>query len=129
MHELSVAESILEIVRTNVPPGEELAVKSVKLKVGRLAGVVADSLDFCFTAITQETPFEDVMLDIEMTPFVIQCRTCGTSSGNESGVAVCPACSSTETEVVSGTELQVMAIELQDEPSTAAQTLAQPSHS
>jgi hydrogenase nickel incorporation protein HypA/HybF len=129
MHELSIAESILEIVRTNVPPEEQYSVKSVKLKVGKLAGVVADSLDFCFTAITQETPFKGVVLDIELIPFVVKCKGCGASSESEAGVVLCPACGSAETDVVSGTELQVIEIELHDNPVTGEQAFAQRLHS
>ena len=54
MHELSIAQSIVEIVQQYVPNGETRPVKSVNLKVGEMAGVVPESLDFCFGAITAD---------------------------------------------------------------------------
>jgi hydrogenase nickel incorporation protein HypA/HybF len=68
MHELSIAQSVLEIVQANLPVEDSQYVKSVKLKVGHLSGVVPDSLDFCFTAITQGTRLQGTVLDIEQVP-------------------------------------------------------------
>ena len=50
MHELSIAQSILEIVKENA--GVTDLVKHVKVRIGELANVVPDSLEFCFGAIT-----------------------------------------------------------------------------
>ena len=115
MHELSIAQNILDIVQQYVPPDQQNIVKAVRLKVGDLAGVVPDSLEFCFAAITTETRFKDVSLVIERTPFTLFCRSCQSTSSNEAGIVLCPACGGSETTVVSGTELQVCEIELQNE--------------
>ncbi len=112
MHELSIAESILEIVRAHAPPGR--TVTSIRVRVGALSGVVPDSLEFCFTAITQDTPLAAARLALEFIPFVIQCRTCGVRSDTEPGLALCPGCGGTDTRIVSGTELQVAEIEIDD---------------
>jgi hydrogenase nickel incorporation protein HypA/HybF len=87
----------------------------VKLKIGQLSGVVADSLDFCFGAIIQGTSLQGASLDIEKVPFVLKCRTCETSFESEAGIVLCQQCGGTDTEVLSGTELQVVEIELYDE--------------
>ena len=50
MHELGVAQEILDIVRRYVPDTEAARVRDVRVRVGELAGVVADSLEFCFSA-------------------------------------------------------------------------------
>jgi hydrogenase nickel incorporation protein HypA/HybF len=87
----------------------------VKIRVGHLSGVVADSLEFCFTAITQGTRLQGTVLDIEQVPFVLKCRSCSMSFESEAGVVLCPACGGSDTEVLSGTELHVVEIELYDE--------------
>ena len=114
MHELSIAEGIVDIVRMHVPDKELNDVRSIHLNVGALSGVVADSLEFSFSAITADTPLSHARLAIDRVPFIIQCQQCGTKSESEMGTVVCPACRSSETKVISGTELQVLHIELSD---------------
>ncbi|HCV43819.1 MAG TPA: hydrogenase maturation nickel metallochaperone HypA [Bacteroidetes bacterium] len=115
MHELSIAQSIVDIVQANLPASGANLVKSVKIKIGQLSGVVPDSLDFCFGAITHGTSLQGATLDMEKVPFILKCRTCTTSFESEAGIVLCPKCGGTDTEVLSGTELQVVEIELYDE--------------
>lgn len=112
MHELSLAQGIIDIVREHAPGSG--VVRSVKVRVGEVSGVVIDSLEFCFGAITKETPLEHARLDIERLPFVVSCRSCSRESRTEPGFPLCPNCGSAETSIVSGTELQVVEIEVDD---------------
>lgn len=112
MHELSFAQSIIDIIHQSVPSGELQDVRIVRLKIGSLSGVVADSLDFCFTAISTETPLAQARLEIEQIPFAVVCNSCRKTFVNDIGYVVCPECGGVETTVVSGRELQVTEIEL-----------------
>ncbi|MBX2991047.1 MAG: hydrogenase maturation nickel metallochaperone HypA [Bacteroidetes bacterium] len=56
MHELSIAESIVDIIRQYFEEKELPRVYDVSVKIGALAGVVPDSLEFSFAAITADTP-------------------------------------------------------------------------
>ena len=114
MHELSVAQSIVDIVQQYLPAGNGMPVKIVRLKVGAMAGIVPDSLEFCFTVITAGTKLESAQLSIERIPFCLRCKACGTTSENEFGTVLCPQCGSSETAMVSGNELQVTEIELDE---------------
>lgn len=114
MHEMSIAQSIIEIVRQHVPDAETPRVKSVKVRVGEAAGVVPESLAFCFQAATAETAFENALLQIEHVPFVIECKSCATTSEESMGLPICPACGSSDTKVLSGTELNIVEIELEE---------------
>jgi hydrogenase nickel incorporation protein HypA/HybF len=115
MHELSLAQSILEIVQQAVPPERDARASTVRLRIGELAGVVEDSLTFCFDAITRGTRLEGSRLAIEHIPTQADCRTCGAR-----GVIVptefrCPSCGGTEIVLVSGRELQVVEVELPED--------------
>ena len=114
MHELSIAESILSIVRQYVSPDEEVRVRAIGIKVGESSGVVADSLEFSFSAITAETPLHHARLQIEHIPFTLFCTPCGEVRPGSGGAAVCPVCGGVDTKVLGGTELQVVDIELDD---------------
>lgn len=114
MHELSLAQNIVEIVQQYAPGAQGRSVRSVKLKVGELAGVVPDSLDFCFSAITANTPLSGTTLKIERVPFTLQCKNCNNPFASEFGTVICPGCGSENTQVVAGTEMQVVEIEVDD---------------
>lgn len=112
MHELSIAHGIIDIVRQYVQQPELKRVRAVRLKVGDQSGVVVDSLEFSYSAITSDTDLKYSRLEIDRIPFVIECRSCFKQSQTERGVVVCPTCGKTDTRVVSGTELQVLDIEI-----------------
>jgi hydrogenase nickel incorporation protein HypA/HybF len=115
MHELSIAQSIVDIVGQYVPPEQTADVRTVHVRVGALAGLVPESLTFCFTAITAETPLAHATLVVEFVPYQVSCAACRTTSHAEPGLALCPHCGSTNTRVLSGTELQVVDIELNND--------------
>ena len=119
MHELSIAQDILEIVNQHVPPEQVNAVRSVRLKLGKLSGIVAESLEFCFSAIVADTPFEQAYLDIEHVPTRADCPDCGNSFLIDDPVFLCPRCGGAGIRLVSGTELQVVEIELADQEAEA----------
>jgi hydrogenase nickel incorporation protein HypA/HybF len=115
MHELSIAQSVLEIAQASIPAPFDQKVRSIKVQIGRLSGVVPDSLEFCFMAIAQGTPLQGALLEMEQIPFIFKCRSCGASTESEVGIVVCDSCGGVDTEVLSGTELRVVEIELQEE--------------
>jgi len=114
MHELSLAQSVVEIVQQYVPPGNHGGVKSVKMKIGELSGVVVDSLAFCFEAITSGTPLEGARLDVEHVPLRCRCKTCNRESDIHDNVFRCGVCGGADIEIIAGRELQVLEIEVDD---------------
>lgn len=114
MHELSIAQNIVDIVGQYVPSSQASAVRLIRLRIGPLAGIVPDSLDFCFAAIVGGTPLENARLEIEQTPVQSRCSGCGQVFAVEGVAFLCPGCGSAEVKVISGTELQVVDIELAD---------------
>jgi hydrogenase nickel incorporation protein HypA/HybF len=114
MHELSVAQSIVEIIQQHIPESDWNRVTAVRLKIGAVAGVVPDSLEFSFQAITAESPFRRAKLEIEPVPFRLLCLTCNATREAEIGIAICSQCGSSDTKILSGLELNITEIELAD---------------
>ena len=114
MHELALAQNIVETIHQAVPPEGWENVRIVRLQVGAMAGVVPDSLEFSFKALVAETPLSRVRMEIESIPFVVECDACGQISGNDAGISRCLECGSGKTRIRSGTELQVINLELED---------------
>ena len=68
MHELSIAQSIVKIVLQHSQRGDLQTVKSVKLNVGDLTGIVPESLVFCFELASRGTAAQGSKLKIENMP-------------------------------------------------------------
>ncbi len=114
MHELSIAQAIVDIIGQYVPEHQEAEVRLVRVRVGRMAGVVPDSLDFCFGAIVKGTPLGEARLEIEEPPVQARCAGCERVFGVEDACFLCPNCGSGDVSIISGAELQVVEIELSE---------------
>jgi len=116
MHEMSVAQNIVDIVRQYVPAAQAPGVTSVRVRVGSLSGIVPESLDFCFGALVAGTDLSRARLDIEHVPTVCVCRECGARFEPEALIFFCPSCGGGRAQLVSGSDLQVVHVELDDDP-------------
>ena len=107
MHELAIAESVVSSVleRTQGPVGV------VRLRVGRLAGVVPDALLFCFELATAGTRIEGATLVIEEQPGVAHCRTCEAEFTMADALLLCD-CGSADVELLSGRDLTLTSVEV-----------------
>lgn len=114
MHELSIAQDIVEMIYRYVPAAERNRVRAVRTIVGEQSGVEKDSLLFSYEAITAATDLMHSKLVIEHIPFTIHCKRCGVESRTTMGTKTCPKCGETDSNIVGGTELHVRELELAD---------------
>ena len=115
MHELGIAQNILQIVQQSVPEKSAADVRGIRIRVGQLSGIVADSLDFCFRALVSQTDMQRAGLEIENVPIISECKNCQHRFQMEDLGFSCPSCKSTNLRLISGRELEVVEIELADE--------------
>ncbi|MBN1566966.1 MAG: hydrogenase maturation nickel metallochaperone HypA [Acidobacteria bacterium] len=115
MHELGIAQSILDIVRQSVTEEQASAVRWIRIRLGQLSGVVPDSLEFCFKAIVSDTTLQKAALAIEQMPTVFRCKKCGYRFQVNDLEYLCRECKSPELEILSGKELDIVEIELEEE--------------
>lgn len=117
MHEMSVAQNIIDIVIQHLPEDHPGDVKTVNLKIGKMSGIVPDSLEFSFRVIASDTPgLGNANLHMQFVPLIIRCKECKAESTLDEPFFVCPECGSVNVETLSGTELQITEIELEDPP-------------
>jgi hydrogenase nickel incorporation protein HypA/HybF len=115
MHEMGIALEIIDIVQASIPTDMvDARVKRVNLKVGKLSAVVADSLRFCFEVSVKGTALQDAELLIEPVPVIARCQACGHQWEIDQPVFLCPACNSGQIEMLSGRELDIESIEVED---------------
>lgn len=112
MHELSIAMSVVEIAAEEAERRSG-RVAAVHLKVGALAGVVADALRSAFELARESTPLAGAELVIEEVPVVAFCAACAAERAVEFPLLICPVCRGPTPEVVRGRELEVTALELE----------------
>ena len=117
MHELSIAQSIVEAVKAHATTCNATHVKGVRLRIGEAAGVVTDSLTFCFEMIASTEPMlEGATLLIDTVPHRARCQHCNQEFRVKQCIAQCPLCGEWSEEIVSGHELQILDMEIDVEP-------------
>jgi len=115
MHELSIAQSIMQIVLSEAERTRARKVLTVTIKVGELAGVLPDSLSFCFNLLAQSTIAENASLVIETVPVRGYCPQCTSEFVIADAGYHCKDCGNRRIELISGRELQVGQLEIEDE--------------
>ena len=108
MHELAIAESVVDTVTQRLPGAK---VTCVHLEIGALSGVVPDSIRFCFDLATEGTGLEGARLEITEPPARCRCRTCGTGFQPDPPVVLCP-CGSADVAVLGGEELKIVSVQV-----------------
>jgi hydrogenase nickel incorporation protein HypA/HybF len=111
MHELSLAQSILDIVEQEMTRHGASRVNVIRLDVGEFTAVVPESLSFCFEVIAKGTPLEGVKLELNPVPLTGRCKGCGEEFKIQAFNFTCPRCEAKDIETIAGKELQIKEIE------------------
>ncbi len=111
MHEMSLAEGILQIVESQAADSPK--VHSVTLSVGELAGVELSSLKFCFDVVTRDTSAEGALLEIESVPGSAFCFDCLAQVPLSRRGEPCPQCGGYQLTVVGGDQMKVKSLEIE----------------
>lgn len=110
MHELSIACAIIEAV-AEVAQGRK--VSRVTIEVGKLSGVMAGAMAFCFAEAARGTEAEGACLEIEEIEAWAQCEACNEQFAMPSLLAAC-RCGSRNFRLLTGGELILKSIELEE---------------
>lgn len=120
MHELSIIASIVDSVTQTMAAYPGSRVKEVRLRVGALASVIEDSLQFCYEIATQGTPLEGSALIVKILPVSMHCDRCAQEVEIPSLQSFrCPICDQPLTDMRQGRELELDSIEIEEVEATA----------
>jgi len=89
-------------------------VTSVDVEIGELSSVVPEAIEFCFEACSRETALEGAQLNIVRVPGAGLCRGCGRKTILTDLYGSCLHCGSSRVSILTGEELRVRAIEVDD---------------
>lgn len=116
MHELGIAVSLVDAACEQLRRlGPEVRVRALHLRVGPLAGVVAEALRFSFDVAAAGTEIAGARLDITAVPLVAWCDRCRAERAIVTAEGLrCPACGAPTPRIVTGRELEFSALEVDD---------------
>ena len=112
MHEMSLAEGILQLVEDTARREGARRVKLVVLEIGSLASIEVEALRFCFDAVTRDSPAEGASLEIQTVPGAGWCLPCGATVPISALYDACPRCGSYQVQATAGTAMRVKEIEI-----------------
>lgn len=112
MHEMSICESILNILKEQASVQNFETVKRVSLEIGPLAGVEIEALKFGFDVVMRNSLADGAVLDIVETQARATCLDCGASAAIEERFDPCPICGSHRLKVTSGEEMRIKELEV-----------------
>ncbi|MGN6367737.1 MAG: hydrogenase maturation nickel metallochaperone HypA [Phycisphaerae bacterium] len=110
MHELSIAEALIEQVRRHAPPASRLS--KARVEIGARRAVDEDALRFAWQALVANTEFDSVVLETRSLPWEIACLKCKRHWNSHDPLEVCSACGSEETRAVGSNDLRLLSIEV-----------------
>ncbi|KIX14588.1 hydrogenase maturation nickel metallochaperone HypA [Dethiosulfatarculus sandiegensis] len=117
MHELSLAQSLLDMVVQVARSNQAARIAKIGISMGAFTHVAPDSLIFCFDLVKEDTEAAQAVLEIKKVPVSGRCLDCKKEISFSEPVFTCPYCSSDRVEVDKGQELMVDYIEVDEAPS------------
>jgi hydrogenase nickel incorporation protein HypA/HybF len=106
VHELAITEGVVEAVTGRLPGAR---ITCVRLEIGALSGVVADSVRFCFDLVTDGTDLQGARLEITEPAGRCRCRVCGSEFEPDGPILLCP-CGSADISVLNGQDLKITSV-------------------
>jgi hydrogenase nickel incorporation protein HypA/HybF len=113
MHEMSLAEGMLQLVEEAARREKAQRVKTIVLEIGQLASVETSALEFCFAAVAAGGPASGARLVIVDVPGAGVCLACERQLAMDSLFGVCPDCGSHRLQATAGTEMRVREMEVE----------------
>jgi hydrogenase nickel incorporation protein HypA/HybF len=107
MHEMSLAEGILQIVEDTAAQQGFARVAEVRLEIGALSGVEVEALNFCLDVVLKGSVAEDARVVMEKLPGQGYCLNCGKTVAIQALYDACPECGGYQVQVTGGTEMRV----------------------
>ena len=113
MHEMSLAEGVLQLVEDTARRESPSRVKLVVLEIGRLSSVEPEAIKFCFEAVTHGSIAQGAALEIIAVPGAGWCMQCAETVPMSELYGACPKCDSHQVQPTGGTEMRVKEIEIE----------------
>jgi hydrogenase nickel incorporation protein HypA/HybF len=113
MHEMSIAQSVLDIAVGEMEKNASRGIRKIKISIGEFSGVVKEALEFAFDVLITETPAAKASIEIEVVPMTAKCLECGEFECSINDLNLfCPTCGRIA-YINSGREMKVDYLDLE----------------
>ncbi|GAA0309799.1 hydrogenase maturation nickel metallochaperone HypA [Rhodovulum strictum] len=112
MHEMSLCEGIRGIVEDQARAHGFSAVRTLRLEIGRFAGVEKQALEFAFDVVMRGSPAEGARLEMIDLPGRALCYDCGDEVEIAERLDPCPQCGGGRLMPVAGDEMRIRDMEV-----------------
>ncbi len=113
MHEMSLCESIVQIIEDEAQRQGFRRVTRVRLEIGRLSGVEIGAMRFGFDAVSRGTLADGAVLEILEQPGTAWCLPCAREVDVQQRFDACPRCGSYQLQVVDGEQMRIRDLEVE----------------
>lgn len=113
MHELSLAENILQLIEDAAIAQPFNRVKTVWLEIGQLACVEQESLRFFFTVVTEDSIARQAKLEIIDIAGQAVCHACNRTIPVAACHEACPHCGSYALQITQGDGMRIKELEVE----------------
>ncbi len=112
MHELSLCESLLDILKTEAETGHFEKITRIVLEIGPLSSVEPEAMRFGFDVVMAGTLADGAKLDIVTPPAEARCLSCFELVQINDRFDPCPQCGGTELQISGGDALRIKEMEV-----------------
>lgn len=112
MHELSITQSMLDLVLEQAKNAGAKEVGKINLVIGEMTGVADRSVRFYFDFLSKDTVAEGAELSFKVVPTTARCHDCAKDFELGEFDWSCPHCQGNNIEIIGGKELFVESIEV-----------------
>ncbi len=113
MHELTLAREIIAIVQMAAKDKHIHHIRLIRVELGAFGHVEEAALRFAFTAAANGTIAEKANLEISRPPGQAWCYDCNKAVMLPARFAPCPLCGGEKLDVIGGTGLRVIDMEVE----------------
>jgi hydrogenase nickel incorporation protein HypA/HybF len=113
MHELSIAQDMLNIALQTAEQQGAKRIVALYAKIGEWSTIEPDALDFAFEVLRRDTIAAEAVLHIERIPLACTCKNCGNVFQPEEGILICMKCGSRNLSLDSGREIALESIDIE----------------
>ncbi len=114
MHEFSIAMSIIEIAEEEARAVDSSKILKLELNVGTMAGIEYYALDTALEIAVKNTLLENAVIKVNKIQGRAKCTDCNHEFDISSVFDVCPNCKGLFSDVISGKELKIKSIVVED---------------
>jgi hydrogenase nickel incorporation protein HypA/HybF len=112
MHEISLCESIREIIQEQSAQDGFTRVNRIWLEVGPLSCVEPDALRFGFDVVMRGSVAEGAAIEIMTPPARARCLMCAQTATITQRYDLCPHCGAGPMEMIQGCALRISKLEV-----------------